>query len=169
MIIAESWPEVRWYKPCDLGQLVDIHRACFPDESWKAEDFQRFIDNKSNRNNVVKAIVGERGVVYGSLLYTVEADAIRVRRLAVRPDVRRLGMGSFALQTLCGPNSPIRRKLFIARVREDNFPAIMLLKQAGFMFDPKKKRDRDAERGVDLYEFVKVKTEVPPPPIIDDE
>ena len=160
MIIAESWPEVRWYRPCDVGQLVDIHRACFPDENWGPEDFQRFIDNKSGRNNVVKALVGEGGVVYGSLLYTVEQDAIRIRRVGVRPDVRRHGMATFALQALCGANSPMRRKLFIARVREDNLPATMLLKSLNFLFDPKKKRDRDAQRDVDYYEFVLVKTGV---------
>ncbi len=159
MIIAE-WPAVRWYKTDDLGQMVDVHRACFPDEHWEEEDFVKFVNNKSGRNNVLK-VIAAGGVVYGTFLYTVEADAVRFRRVGVREDVRKQGLASFALGTVCGPNSPLKRKLFIARVREDNLPAIRLLTSTGFLFDPNKKRERDEVRKVDYYEFTLVKTGVP--------
>lgn len=160
VIIADDW-DLRWYKPEDVGQLVELHRACFPGEDWSAKDFGRFVNNKSGRNNVVKVLAaGPR--VYGSLLYTVEADAIRIRRVAVGCDARRQGLAAFMLNALCGPRSPLKRKLYHGRVRETNLPAIKLLtEKMGFLFDPKKSRERDTDLKVDYYEFTLVKTAVP--------
>lgn len=160
MIIADDW-DLRWYKPEDLKQLVDLHRECFPNEDWSAKDFDRFVNNKSMRNNVVKVLVADKKV-YGSLLYTVAKDAIMIRRVAVRADVRRQGLAAFMLNSLCGPRSPLKRKLYHGRVRENNLPAIKLLKEKmGFAFDPKKSRDRDKKLKVDYYEFTLVKAAVP--------
>lgn len=161
MIIAEGRLSIEWYKPGHLEQLRDLHRCCFPREQWKRDDFVRFVDNKTGRNNVVKVLIDEKDVVYGSLLYTLDAQSCRIRRVAVWPDYRRRGLATFLLNSLCGPLSPVRRRLFLARVHETNTDAQLFLKDGmGFQFDPQRPRSKD-DAGKDYYEFTFVKPGVP--------
>lgn len=162
MIIAEGRLSLGWHKPAHLEQLHDLHRCCFPKENWTVDDFSKFASPRSGRTNVLKTLVDDRDTVYGSLLYTLDGQSCRVRRLAVWPDFRRQGMAAFMMNSLCGPLSPIRRKLFMARVRENNLVAQMFFKNGmGFQFDPLRERERDEEQKVDFYEFTYVKTRVP--------
>lgn len=114
MIIAEGRLRLRWFHPGDVPQLVDLHLACYRQEHWGGGDFQRFVDN-AGRNNVVKVLAGDDGTVYGSLLYTVRAGDIRVRRVAVWPDYRRRGLGTFMVHVLTGRRSPVRQPLVTAK------------------------------------------------------
>src|SRR4051794_8006554 len=98
--------EVRWYDPRrDRDQVVDLYRSCFPGEGWTADDFAAFADKLPARNgpartNFVKVLVDRGEAVYGSLLYTLTRKECRIRRLAVRPDKRRLGFGTFMLAAM---------------------------------------------------------------------
>lgn len=160
MIIAEGRLRIEWYKPAHLEQLRDLHRCCFPREGWKRDDFVRFV-GKAGRNNVVKVLVDERETVYGSLLYTLDAQSCRFRRVGMWPDYRRRGLATFMVNSLCGPLSPVRRRLFLARVREANKEAqLFFQKGMGFQFDPTRERAKD-ESGKDYYEFTFVKPGVP--------
>lgn len=156
MIIGEGRLSVKWFEPAHLEQLCELHRCCFSREQWRRADFQRFVD-KPGRSGVVKVVVDDRQTVYGSLLYTMDADSCCIRRVAVWPDYRRQGLASFAVNSLCGPLSPVRRRLFLARVREDNVPAQLFFRDGmGFQFDPDRPR-RQTEDGKDYYEFTFVK------------
>jgi GNAT superfamily N-acetyltransferase len=158
VIIAEGRLSVKWYEPVHIDQLRDLHRCCFPAEQWKRGDFQKFVDNRSGRNNVVKVLVDERETVYGSMLYTLDAASCRFRRVAVWPDYRRRGLGAFMLNSLCGPTSPFQRKLFLARVREDNAVAQLFFRDGmGFQFDPERPREKAEGTELDYYEFTFVK------------
>lgn len=160
-MIADDF-ELRWYKYPDANRLVELLRTGFPCEEWAKKDFDRFLNNKSGRNNVIKVLAAGTEL-YGAILYTVEATSIRVRRVVVRPDVRRQGLAAFMLNSLCGPRSPVRRRAYHARVRENDIPAIKLLKEKmGFVFDPNKAREHDPERKVDYYEFTLVKPAIVP-------
>lgn len=168
MITGEGRLAVKWYGPAHVEQLRDLHRCCFAREQWTRSDFQKFVD-KPGRSGVVKVLVDEKEIVYGSLLYTMDADSCRIRRVAVWPDFRRAGLASFMVNSLCGRLSPVRRKLFLARVREDNKPAQLFLRDGmGFQFDPARLRDRDEETGFDYYEFTFVKPGVKVA-VVDDE
>lgn len=163
MIIDDKLVQLRWYKPDDageLGRLADLHLECFPAEAWKPKDFVNFVGGGHGNNNVVKVAASEDGCVYGSLLYTLEASALRLRRVSVTEAVRRQGLATFMLNALCGPRSPIRRRLFTARVRESNYPAQALLVSLGFAFDPQKARQRD-EANQQYFAFALDKDAVP--------
>lgn len=166
MIIAEGRLSLVWAGPDHTQQLRDLHRCCFPAENWTPQDFRRFAEQPggNGRKNVVKTLVDEAGMVYGSLLYTMLADAetCRVRRVAVWPDYRRRGLAAFMLNSVCGPLSPVRRRRFVARVRESNLDAQLFFSTGmKFAFDWQAERERDEERGESYYEFTLVKPEVP--------
>lgn len=150
MIRSEGQLRLRWVEPEDLPQLVDLHRACVPREAWTAEDFYKFIGNHSDRVNVVKALVDAEGVVHGSLLYTVSADEVRIRRINVWPDNRREGIGTFMLESLIGPRSPVRQPLITAKVDNRNATAQVFFYARGFRED-----ESVEEKGHKRYEFVK--------------
>lgn len=152
MIIAEGRLSLSWLKPADLSQLRDLHRCCYSGEKWTVADFNRF-QHKEGRTNVVKVLKDESGVVYASLLYTLEPDLCRLRRIAVWPDYRRQGLARFMVNSLCSVHSPVRRKKFTARVLETNTAAQMFLSQGmGFEFDAKRPREKN-EAGLCYYEF----------------
>ncbi len=169
MTTAESSLTLRWMSNDDVPQLIVLYKECFPLEFWLAKDFNKFMQNKSNRNNVVKSLVDDSGVVRGSLMYTLESDSCRIRRIAVPENDRHKGHATTMMNTLVGPRSPVRRKLFVARVRENNLPAQLFFKTAlGFSFNPKRERERDEEQKVDYFEFTFVKTNVPVISVKDD-
>lgn len=160
MIIAEGRLTLRWMEPHDLPQLVDLFRCCYSSEAWTMKDFETFRD-KATRKNLVKCLCDEAGVVYGAILLSMhDPELCRIRRVAVWPDYRRMGLATFMLHTICGPRSHTKRQNFAARVRETNLPAIKLLRERmGFVFD-QKKRERDPARDCDYYEFTFVKPKV---------
>lgn len=161
MIIDDAILELRWYKEVDLDQLVALHDECFSREAWERADFGKFMaGGRRRRNNVIKSLVDSAGRLYGALLYTMEAQQCRIRRVSVFDQYRRNGLATFMLNALCGPRSPIRRKVFTTRVRETNTSMLLLLKnRMGFTFDPM--RTRESDGGVEFYEFTFIKDAVP--------
>lgn len=163
MIIDDKLVQLRWYRPeskQELSWLADLHLECLPTELWKPKDFTNFVGGGHGNNNVVKVAASEDGCVYGSLLYTLEESALRLRRVCVTGTVRRQGLATFMINALCGPRSPIRRRRFVARVRESNYPAQALLAGLGFAFDPHKDRQLD-EANQHYYAFALDKDAVP--------
>lgn len=163
MTVSGEAVRVAWYDPGHLAQLRDLHRCCFPGEGWRKEDFDKFARGRAGRANVVKVAVGEvTGTVYASLLYTTDAQSCRVRRVAVWPDHRRLGLARFAVNALCGPASLVRRRLFLARVLETNAAAqLFFSKGMRFQFDAARPRKRHPDSGLEYYEFTYAKPDVP--------
>lgn len=164
MFIDEKQIQLRWYNPEDDGeleQLVRLHHLCFPTEKWKKKDFVNFVGGTHGNNNVVKVVEDvETHRLYGTLLYTLEEGRLRLRRICVTEPVRRRGLATFMLNALCGPRSPIRRRVFTARVREANLAAQCLLRGMGFDFDGTRPRQHDAN-GEAYFEFTFNKDAVP--------
>lgn len=119
-----------WMDQClHRDGLHQVQRVCFPDECWRPEDLDRFADRPGQ---VIKAIVTEDGTVIGSLLYRLTDSKLVLRRVAVLPPYRRRGVAHAALTTLTGRSNPLRRGLYLARVREHNVPVQRLLAGLGF-------------------------------------
>lgn len=164
MIIQEGRLTIRWYGPADLERLTDLLSACFPDETWTPEaldDFRAKRHNGRNKRfpkgatNAVKILTDNGDEIYGAMLYTMwdgPKSACVVRRLAVWPDYRRRGLGRFLLNHVIGKRAPVRVPIVIARVHERHAEAQMLLKNAGFLFDPHEEREIADDRG-EYYMF----------------
>jgi len=157
MISSEGWLKVRWYEEHELQRLSEIHADCFPKEQWTPHDFRRFV-RKVGRKNLLKVLANEAGEVFGTLLYTLTDEECRVRRVAVAEEYRRNGFGTHLIHSLTGPQSPIRRRVFTARVRADNVPGLLFFRDnsLGFQFDPEAPRHtyRDGMEGY-LFTFHK--------------
>lgn len=152
-MIPEGRLTVEWYGEKHLDQLRDLYRACYPAEEWLPEDFVRFVTaRRPGGRNVGKILTGPDGTVYGSVLYTLTDTACVIRRLAVWPDFRRRGLGSYVLNSLCGPTALLRRKTFAARARSDNLDAILFLTRFGFKTDPAAARTKTPD-GAEYHVF----------------
>jgi ribosomal-protein-alanine N-acetyltransferase len=134
MIIAEGRLVLRWWNEACLPDLVELHRRCFPREGWTAEDFVRFAARPGNHLKVLTVDEESESEpeVLGSLLFSLDPGTCRVRRVAVRQDHRRRGLGAFLINRLVRPRGPIDRRRFEARVRERNLPAQLLLRKFDF-------------------------------------
>lgn len=147
-----------WYSPRLAEDLASLYAVCFPDEGWTPEDIARVATNEVTKQaptgariNLLKALRNERGDVIGSTLVSLHKDFVSVRRVAVRPDYRRLGWGRFLLDTVHA--KPTHRQKFVARVRETNPAAAHLFRSAGFRMNPYLKDREKDEHGIDYYQF----------------
>jgi ribosomal protein S18 acetylase RimI-like enzyme len=121
-------------------QLSELYRCCYSIEQWQAADFKKFFTSEYRDNRGV-VLVDDKGVVYGSLLYTREVLGFRIRRIAVWPDYRRLGLAAYMLREALETPHDLRTAMFMARVRPDNLGAIALLESLDFAVDPGLQRD----------------------------
>lgn len=133
MILQGGLVTVRWFDETDLSALVGVHGACFPGERWRKEDFRRFADKPGQ---IVRSVVMD-GKVVGSFLYRNKQDDVQIARVGVLPEYRRAGVATAAISMLTGENSPNRKRVVRAVVREHNLAAQLLLRKLGFAYDGK--------------------------------
>lgn len=164
MIIAEGRAEVRWYRVSDFPQLKALYKVAFPAEKWEMKDFVAFIERTKSEGtkhgNILKVLgIQDSSLVLGAVMYTLEdADTCRIRRVAIVEKFQRKGLGLFLLSTaLTGRRSPLRRKHFVARVDEYNYPTQALLQKLTFKVNATAKRQQ--RNGHDIYEFTYDKPE----------
>lgn len=129
MLTKSGWVETRWFCNQDLPILVKLHAACYPYENWTEADFVKFTTKTSQ---ICKVAVDEDNRVVGCLLYRLAKKEARLARVAVWPELRRQKIGTALVGSLIGKNSPIRRRVFAAHVRDNNLAAQLFLKQCGF-------------------------------------
>lgn len=150
--------ELRGYNPDNLHRLEWLLDTCYPDESWTRRDLHKFVVRRDVQN-VLRTLHDGKDDLYGAILYTVEADQCRIRRIAVHPDWRRQGIASYLLGAIVGPRSVVRKSYYVARVRESNLAGQLLLhNKFHFSFDPKARREK-APTGEDFYVFTLRKPE----------
>lgn len=70
--------------------------------------------------------------VVGFMIYELHKNQLRVLNFAVRPDIRRAGIGSQMIQKLIGKLTPQRRDRIMLEVRETNLAAQLFFRRAGF-------------------------------------
>lgn len=131
MVIDECMLCISWFDTKYLNQLVDLYKECFPNENWSNNDFVSFVNNKE-RNNVIKVLTDDHDKVYGTIMYTLSTFECCIRRVAVFESYHRQGLASYLINSLVGKRSPIKRKVFSARVRIENNAGIELFRKLGF-------------------------------------
>ena len=131
MLTPHGWLEVKEQRgERDFCRVAMLLRQCYPQEAWTALDVQSFVEREGN---VVKTLaLGDDGLVIGSMLYRVKPDVVQIARVAVHERFRRCRAAIFAVRCLAGPTSPVRRKLYEARVHELNAAGIGLMRACGF-------------------------------------
>jgi len=131
VLTPHGWLEVReadGERDCRL--VAAVLRQCYPQEAWTALDVQRFA---AAPGNGVKALgLGDDGYAVGAVLYRVTDTAAQIARVAVNPRLRRCRAAAYAVRTLTGPASPVRRSVYEARVHEMNTAGIALALRCGF-------------------------------------
>lgn len=137
---ARPAAKLRWFEEQDMRALCELYHDCSPDEEWTPEDISKFMHSgrSDGRINVLKVLTIQHDSdawgdqVVGSLLYSLEGDTCRVRRICVHRDWRRQGLGQYMLDQLIGPQSVVRKARFTARVDLRRWQAACLFKKAGF-------------------------------------
>lgn len=86
MTTTDRW--MAWMIARDLPQVAAIERT-LPDP-WTDADF---LTSLRKRNNIGMVLRDQTFTVYGYVLYALGKATVTVLRLAVRPDLRRTGIG----------------------------------------------------------------------------
>ena len=106
-----------------LNDLENLHRACFPDKPWSAQDFA---DLKKSGCDIIAS-------QNGFIVWRVVADEAEIITIGVRPEARKNGIAT-AMLTLVENDLKKRgvKKIFL-EVAENNVPAKKLYEQNGFI------------------------------------
>lgn len=144
---------VHWIDDKTLVSAAALLASAYPDENWTGDDLVRFLTGqrahrKRHAVNGGKVIVDALGRVVAVALVGTGRRCVRLRRLAVRPEQRRRGLGRVALEWAVGEHSGVVRQRILARVPEDNLEAQIFLRALGFRCG---KTKRTATR--DVYVF----------------
>ncbi len=153
MLTPHGWLEVKEADGERDHRLVAVAlRQCYPQEAWTAGDVTRFADTQGNG---VKVLTLDNTYAVGALLYREADDVVAIARVAVMPQVRRCRAAAYAVRSLTGPTSVVRRGVYEARVHEMNTAGIALMQKCGFATA---RLDREHYRdGRDAYVFRLVK------------
>lgn len=105
-----------------LNDLENLHRACFPDKPWSAQDFA---DLKKSGCNIIAS-------QNGFIVWRTVVDEAEIITIGVRPEARKNGIAT-AMLTLVENDLKKRgvKKIFL-EVAENNVPAKKLYEQNGF-------------------------------------
>lgn len=147
--------EVKWWERQYLRQTASVLASGYPDQCWTEGDVRAFVNDT---RNVCKVLVDKSDRVWGVVLYTVDVNSCRVRRLAVHHLRRRRGLATLMLRALTGPLGTSGRRDVVAGVHERDLTAQRLFRKAGFTVDAAQPRRKD-DKGEDVYLFTFVKPE----------
>jgi ribosomal-protein-alanine N-acetyltransferase len=113
--------------PFDLAAVLRIERVCFP-SAWTPESYLRELRNL----NSYYVVARREGEVIGYAGMWVIADEAHVSTLAVRPDVRRRGLGEAMMRHLMHVGRTRHAVCMTLEVREQNGVALALYRKLGF-------------------------------------
>ena len=106
-----------------LNNLANLHKLCFPNKPWSADDFA---DLKKSGCDVMAS-------EHGFVVWRVVADEAEIITIGVHPDARRSGIAD-AMLTLVESDVKKRggKKIFL-EVAENNVPARALYEHNGYV------------------------------------
>ena len=106
-----------------LNNLANLHKLCFPNKPWSADDFA---DLKKFGCDVMAS-------EHGFVVWRVVADEAEIITIGVHPDARRGGIAD-AMLTLVESDVKKRggKKIFL-EVAENNVPARALYEHNGYV------------------------------------
>lgn len=106
-----------------LNNLANLHKLCFPNKPWSADDFA---DLKKSGCDIMAS-------EHGFIVWRVVADEAEIITIGVHPDARRGGIAD-AMLTLVESDVKKRggKKIFL-EVAENNVPARALYEHNGYV------------------------------------
>jgi ribosomal-protein-alanine N-acetyltransferase len=113
--------------PFDLAAVLGLERVCFP-SAWTPESYLRELRNPNSYYVVARC----QGEVVGYAGMWVIEDEAHVSTLAVRPDVRRRGLGEAMMRHLLHVARTRGAMRMTLEVREQNEVALALYRKLGF-------------------------------------
>ncbi|MEM7786024.1 MAG: ribosomal protein S18-alanine N-acetyltransferase [Planctomycetota bacterium] len=119
---------IRWMIRRDMEEVLEIEKSSF-EFPWTEEDFIRCL----RQRNCIGMVAEYDEKVVGFMIYELHKDQLHVLNFAVRPDVRRRGVGIQMVTKLIGKLSQQRRNRIVLEIRETNLAAQMFFKNLGFV------------------------------------
>lgn len=135
----------------DVPQVMELERTTFPADAW-SEGMMRgeLADQPRTRHYVVATVEGEI-VAYAGL--AAAGDQADVQTIAVRPELRRAGIGGALMTELLAEAVRRGAECVFLEVRADNPPAQAMYESFGF--DRIGVRRRYYDDGTDAYTMMK--------------
>lgn len=119
---------IRWMIRRDMPEVLGIENSSF-EFSWSEDDFIRCL----RQRNCIGMVAEYDERVVGFMIYELHKDQLHVLNFAVRPDVRRRGVGRQMVEKLIGKLSQQRRTRVLLEIRETNLAAQVFFRNLGFM------------------------------------
>ena len=113
----------------DLKEVTELEAQCFPEDNWKAEDFQYELTS----NPYAKFyLYSEEEVIKGYLGFWDLKDRLEITTLAVRNEDRKRGIAQSLLDRILEYGEVNKVKNITLEVRVNNQAAINLYRKNGF-------------------------------------
>ncbi len=118
---------VRWLIRRDMPEVLDIESTSF-EFPWSQDDFISCLQQR----NCIGMVAELDGEVVGYIVYEMGRSEFHVLNLAVRPDVRRRGVGQQLLEKIVSKLRHGQRTEVRLEVRETNLAAQLFFRRLGF-------------------------------------
>ncbi len=118
---------IRWMIRRDMPEVLEIEKTSF-EFPWSEEDFIRCL----RQRNCIGMVAEYDDRVVGFMIYELHKNQLHVLNFAVRPDVRRRGIGTQMVKKLKGKLSQQRRNRVMLEIRETNLAAQLFFRNTEF-------------------------------------
>ncbi len=118
---------IRWMIRRDMNEVLEIEKSSF-EFPWSEKDFIRCL----RQRNCIGMVAEYDERVVGFMIYELHKNQLHVLNFAVRPDVRRRGVGEQMVKKLIGKLSQQRRNRIVLEIRGTNLAAQMFFRNLGF-------------------------------------
>ena len=118
---------IRWMIRRDMPEVLEIEKSSF-EFPWSEEDFIRCL----RQRNCIGMVAEYDDRVVGFMIYELHKNQLHVLNFAVRPDVRRRGVGTQMVHKLKGKLSQQRRNRVMLEIRETNLAAQLFFRNTDF-------------------------------------
>lgn len=118
---------IRWMIRRDMQEVLEIENASF-EFPWSEDDFIRCL----RQRNCIGMVAERDDRVVGFMIYELHKNQLHILNFAVRPELRRNGIGTQMSQKLVGKLSQQRRNRIMLEVRETNLSAQLFFRDSGF-------------------------------------
>ena len=110
---------VRWVGDLEPNRVLEISRASFGTDAITKKQLESFLSSPDH----IPKVIAVDGVVVGYNLHTLDKGYVTIRELAVHPDYRRSGFGSYLLLSLQRQLPELRRYAVSVELTESNLEA----------------------------------------------
>ena len=118
---------IRWMIRRDMSEVLEIENSSF-EFPWSEKDFIRCL----RQRNCIGMVAEYEERVVGFMIYELHKNQLHVLNFAVRPDVRRRGIGEQMVEKLVGKLSQQRRNRITLEIRETNLAAQLFFRSLDF-------------------------------------